>query len=290
MIDLVCLRSFVHVCEAGTVAAAAETLGYTAPAVSQQLAKLERELAVTLFDRAGGRLRPTERGVALLDLAAGMLDLAERCRHLDPAPMAAAPVTISAFGSAVAEIVAPALATLCGRRVVVRGLDDEGALRELRLGRTDVAVVQEYDHQPSERDPRFVYRELASDPLRLVLPSSLGADTTLADLAGSAWLLNGEGSHCSTAVLRILGDAGVHPTIAASVDDNHALLALVAAGHGVCIVPALVLAGGAPGVTVASVDLHAARTVLAVTRRSSAGRADDVVAALGAAVPSAARG
>ncbi|HEU4840389.1 MAG TPA: LysR family transcriptional regulator, partial [Ilumatobacteraceae bacterium] len=125
MIDLVCLRSFAHVCESGTVAAAAERLGYSAPAVSQQLAKLERDLGVTLFDRAGGRLRPTERGRTLLDLAARMLDLAERCRHLEPGSGRAEPISVAAFGSAVAEIVAPALRWLPAGAVVVRGVDDD---------------------------------------------------------------------------------------------------------------------------------------------------------------------
>jgi DNA-binding transcriptional ArsR family regulator len=59
MIDLVRLRSFAHVCEAGTVAAAAAGLGYSPPAVSQHVARLERDLGVALFDRVGGRLRPT---------------------------------------------------------------------------------------------------------------------------------------------------------------------------------------------------------------------------------------
>ena len=47
--DLVQLRSFVEVAEKGTVAAAARTLGYTAPAVSQHLSKLEKELETMLF-------------------------------------------------------------------------------------------------------------------------------------------------------------------------------------------------------------------------------------------------
>lgn len=283
MLDLVGLRSFVHVCEEGTVAAAADRLGYTGPAVSQQLAKLERELDVTLFDRAGGRLRPTARGEALLELAAGMLDLAERCRHLEPSPTPTAPVTISAFGSAVAEVVAPALGRLAGVRVIVRGADDAAALRDLRLGMTDIAVVQEYDHQPAARDARCAYTEVARDELRLVVPPGFGAGTTLVDLAAVPWLLNGDGSHCSTAVLRILAAAGIEPAVVGSVDDNHALLRLVAAGHGACIVPALVLRGAPADVTVADVRLGASRTILAVTRRSSAGRGDAVVAALAAA-------
>ena len=73
----------------------------------------------------------------------------------------------------------------------------------------------------------------------------------LADLAAVPWLLNGEGSHCSAAVLRLLDAAGLRPRVAGTVDDNHALLRLVAAGHGAGIVPALVLAGGAAGATVA---------------------------------------
>ncbi|HEU4840024.1 MAG TPA: LysR substrate-binding domain-containing protein, partial [Ilumatobacteraceae bacterium] len=72
----------------------------------------------------------------------------------------------------------------------------------------------------------------------------------------------------------------VRPAIAASVDDNRALLRLVAAGLGACIVPALVLAGPIEDVTVADERLGATRTIVAVTRRSSGGRADDVVAAL----------
>ena len=80
MLDLVCLRSFVHVCERGTIAAAAADLGYTAPAVSQHVAKLERDVGVAVFDRVGGRLRPSAAGDDLLAMAASMLDLEERCR------------------------------------------------------------------------------------------------------------------------------------------------------------------------------------------------------------------
>ena len=82
MLDLVCLRSFVHVCERGTIAAAAADLGYTAPAVSQHIAKLERDVGVAVFDRVGGRLRPSAAGNELLAMAASMLDLEERCRGL----------------------------------------------------------------------------------------------------------------------------------------------------------------------------------------------------------------
>ena len=215
-----------------------------------------------------------------------MLDLAERCHHLDATAVAAEPITIAAFGSAVAEVVAPALAALAPGAVVVRGVDDEAALRELRLGTADVAVVQEYDHQPIGRSGRCDYVELARDELRLVVPTTvrpehddsrdLGRHTVAAERRRQPLL--------GARVLRLLADAGVRPRVAGTVEDNHALLRLVAAGHGAGIVPALVLAGGAAGATVADTDLGAARTILAVTRRSSGDRCDAVVAALAAAV------
>src|SRR5437868_10057835 len=101
MIDLVSLRSFAHVCEAGTVAAAASTLGYTPPAVSQHIARLERDVGVPLFDRVGGRLRPSEHGLALQAIAAQMLDLAEQCHHLDAAPAGPTAITVAGCASAI---------------------------------------------------------------------------------------------------------------------------------------------------------------------------------------------
>ncbi len=94
-----------------------------------------------------------------------------------------------------------------------------------------------------------------------MLPADRPPSTRLADLDGSPWLLNGDGTQCSSSVLALLAAAGVEPDVRGSLDDNHALLALVAAGHGVCIVPELVLAevGRHVDVTVATQRLGARR-------------------------------
>ena len=72
--DLVCLKSFAEVVERGTIAAAAAAQGYTAPAVSQHVTKLEQHLGARLFDRANGRLVPTRAGTALAPIALDILD------------------------------------------------------------------------------------------------------------------------------------------------------------------------------------------------------------------------
>jgi DNA-binding transcriptional LysR family regulator len=285
MLDLICLRSFVHVCERGTVAAAAGDLGYTAPAVSQHVAKLERELGAVLFDRVGGRLSPSAAGTELLGLAPSMLDLAERCQQVAATPADPGPIVIAAFASAITAIVRPALPALIAHRISVVGADDDEALRRLRLGQADVALVQRYDHtEPIEQieDPRFAYREVARDRLRLVLPPDRPASTRLGQLDGTDWLLNGDSTQCTSSVLALLRAAEVEPVVRGSLDDNHALLALVSAGLGACIVPELVLAQVGPGieVTVATQRLGATRTIHAVTRRSGDRSHAGVVTAL----------
>lgn len=282
MIDLVSLRSFMHVCERGTVAAAATDLGYTAPAVSQHIAKLERDLGVAVFDRVGGRLRPNAAGVELSDVAASMLDLAERCHRIPTTPPGPRPVAIAGFASAITAIVRPALPSLGDYRVSVFSADDDEALRRLRLGLVDVALVQRYDEAALFDDARLTSREVRRDRLRLVLPPDRPATTRLEQLSGCDWLLNGEDTQCTRSVLSLLDATGIEPAVTGSLDDNHALLALVAAGLGVCIVPELVLAevGSGIEVTVARQRLRVSRSIHAVTRRSGDRSHADVVSTL----------
>jgi DNA-binding transcriptional LysR family regulator len=271
MIDLVALRSFAHVCEAGTVAAAASTLGYTPPAVSQHIARLERDVGVPLFDRVAGRLRPNDHGLTLQAIAAQMLDLAEQCHHLDATGEGPTTITVAGCASAITELVVPRLATLDRYTVTVRGIDDERALRELRLGLVDVAVIQHYGDGPVDHSPRLAYATITTEPLRLVLAPGHSPTTTLAELGDARWILNGDDTACTRAVLRLLDRAGITPVVTGSVDDNQALLRLVAAGVGAAIVPDLVLAGSTSSVdlTVTTGRLGAERTILAVTRRSA---------------------
>lgn len=282
-VDTALFRSFVEVVERGTAAAAADALGYTAPAVSQHLAKLERRLGVALFERVGGRLRPNDAAVRLVPLALDVLDAEERCLAVVP-PAGPLAVTVAGFASALTQLVVPALPGLADRfAVTVTEAEDTAALRDLSLGHADVALVQEYDHARQARVDRFAYTSVVRDRLRLVLPPGHAVTATLADLGGVPWLVNGDGTRCTEAVARLLARAGIDPTVAGSVADNHALLALVAAGHGAAIVPELVLAAGAPGVVVADQPLKAQRTVWAVTRRTNARALRPLVAALASA-------
>ncbi len=65
-------RAFLVTAEEGTLSAAAKTLGLTQPTLSRQVAALEAEMGVTLFERVGQRLVLTESGMELLQHARSM--------------------------------------------------------------------------------------------------------------------------------------------------------------------------------------------------------------------------
>ncbi len=273
MRDLTQVQAFVEVAERGTVAGAAEALSFTAPAVSQQLAKLERDLDGPLFDRKAGRLHLNARGSALLPLARQLLDLAEEAAESVAAAVENPHVVVAGFASALRALVVP-LVTRKGRpyELEIREVEDEEALRGLGLGHVDVAIVQEYDGFALQRNDRFDFRVLLRDRLRLITPSRTSPSITIDDLRTSRWLVNGSGTRCEQAMSLILSRAGIQPEVAGHIGDNSTLLALVKAGHGATIVPELVLADAPRGITVAHQDLKTKRTIVAVTRRSQTKR------------------
>ena len=281
MMDLVQARSFAQVALRGTVAAAAAALDYTPPAVSQHIGKLEAELGAALFERGGGRLRPTVAGSALLPLVLEMLDLEERSRAAATRPGDRPRVTVAGFASAVATLVVPALAELTEHMALhIVEAEDDAALRELSLGHVDVVLTQEYEGVAEDRDARFHYTPLVTDRLRLVLPADRSATTRLEELGTASWLFNGPGTRCTRAAMRLIAAAGLHPTSSGSITDNDTLVALVAAGHGVAILPELVLGGHRAGITVADQDLGIGRTILAVTRTAAGERAAALITRL----------
>lgn len=65
--DWNCARAFLVTLEQGSFSAAAKTLGLTQPTLSRQVASLEEELGLTLFERVGKGVEPTKSGLELFE-------------------------------------------------------------------------------------------------------------------------------------------------------------------------------------------------------------------------------
>jgi DNA-binding transcriptional LysR family regulator len=260
MLDLTRLRVLEAVARYGSVTAAARALHYAQPSVSHHLARLEAETGTTLFQRAGRGIRLTEAGRLLAQRAAeilGRLDAAES-ELAALTGLREGRVRLAAFPSALGTLVPAAAARL---RTLQPGIDlmlteaePPEALRMLRAGYVDVAVI--FRHEQAESTPGEEEEEgtrgilLLDEPVYLVTSASAPDSVREPGLAGYAeqrWIAGCE--RCRHHLLRQCAEAGFEPKIAFTTDDYVAVQALVAAGLGVTTLPGLALqAARHPGV------------------------------------------
>ena len=260
MLDVRRMRVLREVALQGSIAAAAEALSYTPSAVSQQLARLERESGVALLERGPRSVRLTDAGRALVAhteaILARLASAEAEIRTI--AAQRAGTLRLASFPTAAATLVPPALGAFgsaCPQlAVTLVEADPVAGLRQLVAGEVDVALVWEYDFVPLAVPAGVETVALLDDPVHVVLPASHPAaprrTVALADLAGEAWIASTVRSSCHPFTRRACEAAGFEPRIAAETDDHHVLERLVATGVGVALLSELSLSPSAEGVAV----------------------------------------
>jgi DNA-binding transcriptional LysR family regulator len=264
----------------GTVSAAAEALHVTSPAVSQQLAALEREAGVRLVEKDGRRLVLTRAGQVLaahtqllLDqLAAAEADIAGLRTRVSGS------VRVAAFATAAAAMIPSALRTLHAAHggdvdVVVHQMEPEESLPALRRGEIDLAISHAYDLMPRSVPPSCEAHVLLTEPVRLALPAAEASAETvdLADFADRKWIMPRTDASCHEMAQRACGAAGFVPSAQAYCDDFEVVLGLVDAGAGVTLVPELAARHLPPGVVLRPLARPITRIVTAVVRHRADG-------------------
>lgn len=246
MIDLQGLRALVAIERGGSVVAAAERLGYTASAVSQQVKKLERDLGAPLLERHGRGVLLTERARMLVTDGAGLLDGLERLTAVAAEPRATAPISVASFSTATRGLLAPLLGDGDARidaTVHVTSVDPFDAMELVADGRVDLAIVHNWNSVPLVAPAHVATEHVCWDEADVVLPARhpLAALETIerADLVDEAWASTPRGAICHEALLRIFADLGALPRIVAEDPDFSSLIALAAAGAAIALVPRL---------------------------------------------------
>jgi molybdate transport repressor ModE-like protein len=241
VLDVSRLRVLVAIARTGSVTAAARELHYSQPSVSHHLARLEAETGAKLVQRAGRGIRLTEAGRTLAERGAeilGRLDAAEAelSAHVG---LSQGRVRLAAFPSALGTFVPRAAALLAARhpglRVSLTEAEPPEAVRMLRAGYIDVAVIFRYD--PGREDEGVTTRRLLNEPSYLV--TSGGGRPDLAACADAEWIAGCD--RCRQHLLEMCSRAGFEPRISFTTDDFVAVQALVAAGLGVTTLPGLTL-------------------------------------------------
>jgi DNA-binding transcriptional LysR family regulator len=274
MLDPRRLLTFCAVAEAGSFSAAARELALTQPAVSQQVAALERELGARLLHRGPGGLTLTEAGTVALDHAQAVAErLALADVQLAELGDDRGALRVGGFPSALATLVPAAIASVVPQRVEAV----EGTSEQLAAGVADgslhVAVLFQDAAAPPREHAGLRRHELLDEPFVVAVGPEhrlAGRRTVrLRDLAGDPWVAPSTTGIVHSACLA----AGFEPDIAFVARDVLAIRAIVAASLAVTLTPRLI-AGHLHGVHVLELrDEPPRRALYALTPRTGTRRA-----------------
>jgi DNA-binding transcriptional LysR family regulator len=245
MFSLIQLESFVAVAEELHFGAAAARLNMTQPPLSRQIQLLERELDALLFERSSRRVELTAAGQTLLPSARRILDMCTKT-ELDVRRVSSGDVgsivigyTAIAGQSALPVILRLARDHMPGVSLVLREAVSTDQLDALSRGAIDIGLLR-----PIVARAGVQTRPLLADRLVAALPEghelATGKGVLLRELDGLPLMMysTAEARYFHDLVMRLYESAGAHPLVTQFASQVPALLAFVAAGLGLTLVPA----------------------------------------------------
>jgi DNA-binding transcriptional LysR family regulator len=300
MIDAAGLRVMRAIAEEGSFTAAAAALGYSQPAISQMVRRLEERTGTVLIERVGRTVRLTEAGQVLARHAGPVLaalDAAEE-EVAAIAGLRSGRVRLMAFPSASATLVPRALSLVKAAypdvRITFAEAEPPESLTALRAGECDLVVAFVYEGLDMGREEEhlesFVVTPLLDDDVRLVVPRDHPLaerdEVDIAEVADETWIAGCP--RCRGHLLHMCTTAGYSPNVTYETEDYVAVMGLVAEGLGVALVPDLILrTAQRPDVVALPVTPASRRAIIAVTT-ADLSRVPAVKAAVDALIQSAA--
>jgi DNA-binding transcriptional LysR family regulator len=279
MIDLAAVTSLRAVATHGSVVSAADALGYTPSAVSQQVKRLERQTGVPLLERVGRGVMLTSHGRHLVDAGSQLLadlEAVESGLH-QRAHTVAGRLRVTAFSTAMRGLVAPIARALREAHpdltLALTEREPWDTIDLVASGQTDLGVVHRWGDLPLGIPEHLRAETVAHDVADVIVHRDhrLAGVRRLSpqDLLDEEWIATPEGTICRQWLRRMYDGTGRLPRIAHTAMEFDSHLALVGAGLGIALVPRL---GRQPlGEGLVAVPAHdpvPTREVLAVHRRS----------------------
>jgi len=276
MLNLERLRTLDALSRHGSVSGAAEGLHVTTSAVSQQMAKLEREVGQQLLAKNGRGVRLTDAGRLLAEHAARILSQVELAQSDLEAHRGevVGELRLAAFPTAARGLFPAALSRLRsvhpGLRVISRETEPEPAVLAVMRGDFDLAVVLDWYNRPLPMPDGLVKAVILDDTADVAMPSGHRyadrAEVDLEDFAEDDWITWGESEFCHEWLIHTLRSKGIEPRVAHRAEEHPTQLALVGAGLGVCVAPRLGRGPLPEGVRAVPVRQSVQRQIYAVWR------------------------
>jgi DNA-binding transcriptional LysR family regulator len=272
MLDVRRLRVLREVAAQGSFSAAAESLAFTQPAVSRQIATLEAEAGTRLVERSARGVRLTQAGELLVGHADAILDRLTAAESQLEA--------LSTLEGGRLHIGAPATANATLIPLAIRAFDEQYPEVALRLdeavsseliarvatGELDMAIVANAERIP-ELPGEIVLDPLMDDTLHLAVardhPLAAVDEIRMADLAGETWI-EGRDPVCAEPLRIAAGAAGFEPKICFESAQWLGKQGLVATGLGITLIPSLALATVRDDIVLRSLGPDAPKRTIAI--------------------------
>lgn len=269
MPDLVQLRCFVALEQERHFGRAARRLNMTQPPFSRHITQLERRLGVALFTRSTRAVRPTTAGLALLPQARRILALLDNFEAAaKQLTQGEAGVLTFGFTSGTSYVQLPRLVAIAARaapavHLELRELGTEEQMQALGSGALDLGIVRP---PPTQADVELV--TIHRESLRLAVPAAHRLATARlpikpAQLTQERFLTYSadENRYFHDVVAAAMRQAGLLPARMMQVRSVNTILALVAIGAGLAIVPDSAEQIGPSGVVLRRLDSAFAATI-----------------------------
>jgi molybdate transport repressor ModE-like protein len=241
----------------GSITAAAEALGYTTSAISQQIAKLEKEAAQPLLERHARGVVLTEAGRAvvrhaeriLVELQAADAELAE-IRGLRAGVLAIG--TFPTAGSSLLPLVVKEFKTRHpGVDLTVLSGRFSRLVDALRRRETELSLLWDYEWNRID-DPTLTYHHLMNDPTMLLVSEHhrlADRDSiSIGELRDEAWVVRADDHPVAQTLEKLCQQGGFTPRTSVFAHDYGEVQAMVAVELGVAIAPRLAVLNPRPDV------------------------------------------
>lgn len=244
MLDFKPLRYFIALAETGNFHRAAERLHLSQPALSRQIAALEREIGTALFERGARAVTLTPAGASFYRDAVGILEGLARAQAQALATAAGKRgllrigFTMAAAHSVIPRYVRAMRAAWPDVRVELKEVVSDELPERVMAGAIDLGVVFDNGARPG-----LARRRVLTEPLCVALPRShpraRARSVRITDLQDDAFAMTAvdAGSRLNADVLDFCRRHGVEPRVSFEVRLQQTMLSLVNDAHCVALVP-----------------------------------------------------
>ena len=237
----------------GTMSAVADHLGYTAGAVSQQIAALEKNVGVQLVAKLGRNVVLTDSGTVLAEHATRILSAEQTALDALRAVRdnVAAPLLLGTFGSTAAALLPPVVAAAHRQypklELSSRELDVDEVVTAVKRGEVDVAFGLDYPITPMPRSVDIEMITLHVERFGLAVSSGAHGIRTevtidLREAADWDWIMPPADTQFGRAVRTACRQAEFEPVVRHEITDTAVSIALAGRGLGTTFVTDMMVA------------------------------------------------